>query len=112
MIRKSEIIMGNFIFCLLRDMPVMGNDCRGCEYILQEGDTFYCTLRKKMQIFGRVPRPGLITSKYLDNLADYFVNYFLQLGFALSSYYSFYFFPPLKNDRVGIDLIPYCIARA
>ncbi|NLO21104.1 MAG: hypothetical protein GX119_03800 [Syntrophomonadaceae bacterium] len=44
---KSEIIMGNFIFCLLRHMPVMGNDCHGCEYILQEGDTYYCTLEEE-----------------------------------------------------------------
>ncbi len=44
---KSEIIMGNFIFCLLKDLAVMGNDCQGCEYILQEGESYYCTVEEE-----------------------------------------------------------------
>jgi hypothetical protein len=39
---KLEITMGNFIFCLWQETPVMGNDCRGCQFFIQEGDTCYC----------------------------------------------------------------------
>ena len=78
MIRKSEIIMGNFIFCLLRI-------CRSWVTIAVAVNIYYRKVilstapwRKKMQINSSRPSSsaGLITSKYLDNLADYFVNYF------------------------------------
>ncbi len=39
----KEVIMGNFIFCLLCEMPVMGNDCHGCEYLIKEEEIYYCT---------------------------------------------------------------------
>ncbi|KUG04513.1 hypothetical protein ASZ90_018104 [hydrocarbon metagenome] len=40
---KREITLGNFIFCLLNEMPVMGNDCQGCEFIIQEEGIYFCT---------------------------------------------------------------------
>ncbi len=39
----KQIIMGNFIFCSLGEIPVMGNDCQGCEFLIQEEELYYCT---------------------------------------------------------------------
>lgn len=39
---ENVIIMGNFIFCPLHQMPLLGNDCQECEYIRKDEETYYC----------------------------------------------------------------------
>ncbi len=39
----KRVTMGNFIFCSLCETPVMGNDCQGCEFLIQEEEINYCT---------------------------------------------------------------------
>jgi len=42
-IMKKEIFVGNFIYCLLLNKPVMGIQCMGCEHMIQENDCYFCT---------------------------------------------------------------------
>lgn len=39
---ENIIIMGNFNFCPLHQMPVLGNDCQECEYIRKVEADFFC----------------------------------------------------------------------
>ena len=38
----KEILMGNFIFCSLRQVPVLGLECQGCEFITSTEGSHYC----------------------------------------------------------------------
>ncbi len=47
--RKLErpIILGNFIFCPLQEMPLLGNDCQACEFVRKEEDRYFCLFEAK-----------------------------------------------------------------
>jgi hypothetical protein len=38
----KPILLGNFIFCSLQQMPLLGNDCQACEYIRSLENEYFC----------------------------------------------------------------------
>lgn len=47
---QNIIIMGNFNFCPMRQMPVLGNDCEDCEHIRKDEETYFCVCEEETSL--------------------------------------------------------------
>ena len=39
---EKVVLMGNFIFCPLHQMPILGNECQECQYIRKIEEDYFC----------------------------------------------------------------------
>lgn len=42
---KRIIIMGNFIFCPMHQMPLLGNECQGCQFVSKIEEEYFCVCK-------------------------------------------------------------------
>ncbi|MEN6328332.1 MAG: hypothetical protein ABFD18_19255 [Syntrophomonas sp.] len=39
---EKVILMGNFIFCPMQQMPRLGNECQECQFLSKTEENYYC----------------------------------------------------------------------
>ncbi|MDD2510141.1 MAG: hypothetical protein PHG94_03315 [Syntrophomonas sp.] len=46
---EKPILLGNFIFCSLQQVPLLGNDCQACDYLRSRENEHFCIYEAEVE---------------------------------------------------------------